>query len=254
MKVSIITVSYNSAATIEKTILSVINQDYRNIEYIVIDGGSTDGTHEIIEAYASHIQYWVSEADNGIYDAMNKGINKAEGDIISIINSDDFFQDNSIISSVVDVFEKNNVKAVFTSIHIVDKEDEVVRYYSIKNFYDWMIRFGIAPPHPGAFISSDIYIKYGLYDLRYKIGADFDFFARIINKEGVSYKKLDINSVAMLEGGVSSNGFKSYKQSSKDIYSSLIRNQIHTSQLFVWLRLPMKFVLHLWIKYQKNSL
>ena len=156
MKVSIITVALNNKAYIEDCINSVISQSYRDIEYIVIDGGSTDGTAEIIRKYEKYISRWVSEQDSGIYDAMNKGINLASGDIIGILNSDDFYYNSDIISSVVKEFEAKKVDSVFADLVYVKRDDPVktVRYYNSAHFNPDKFAYGWMPAHPAFFVKS----------------------------------------------------------------------------------------------------
>ncbi|MCF5518200.1 glycosyltransferase family 2 protein, partial [Pseudomonas sp. PA-3-6E] len=151
MKISIVTVSYNSATTIRDTIESVLSQDYENIEYIIVDGASKDSTMEIVNEYADKISKVVSEPDKGIYDAMNKGISLATGDVIGILNSDDFYESNQAISSVVEKFSAApESQVVFGDIVFVNADDldTVTRFYGAEHFRAWKLRFGWMPPHP----------------------------------------------------------------------------------------------------------
>lgn len=174
--VSIITVTYNSAKTLEETIKSVINQSYSNIEYIIIDGGSTDGTLNIIKKYSDYISYWVSEPDKGIYDAMNKGINIAKGEIIGIINSDDWYE-KDIINEIVQNYIKygenkiyhGNIKFHYKNGTFEEKKPII----NLKNFYKGTILF-----HPTFFVPKKIYNTIGVFNLSYKIAADYDFMLR----------------------------------------------------------------------------
>lgn len=161
MKVSLITVTYNSGATLKDTIESVLSQDYNNIEYIIIDGKSTDNTLNIIQNYeplfSGRIKY-ISEKDNGLYDAMNKGIMKATGDIIGILNSDDFFTTNNIITQITNAFKKNSsIDAVYGEIHFVNPNDlnKCVRYYSSRIFKRSLMRLGFMPAHPSFYIKEN---------------------------------------------------------------------------------------------------
>ena len=150
MKISIITATYNSAATIKDTLTSVNNQDYPNIEHIIIDGNSSDNTLDIVREYGKKVTTIISEPDKGIYDAMNKGIRVATGDIVGILNSDDFFTSDDIISTVALTFNNNNIDALYGDIHFVnpDNLDKTVRYYSSKIFKPSLFRFGFMPAHP----------------------------------------------------------------------------------------------------------
>ena len=183
MKVSIITVCYNSEATIRDTIESVFAQDYSDIEYITVDGGSSDGTLDIIQEYEKRIDIVISESDNGIYDAMNKGIQSATGDVIGILNSDDFFEYPSVISDVVNQFKCNpESNLVFGDVVIVDPTDtkKIVRFYRSNKFKTWKLRFGWMPPHPSSFFKRSAYVLAGNYSLDYKIAADYELFVRML--------------------------------------------------------------------------
>jgi len=173
-KVSIITSVYNGAATIEQTIQSVLNQTYKNIEYIVIDGASTDGTQQVIEKYKDKIAYYTSEKDDGIYYGMNKGIEMATGDIVGIINSDDWYADD-IIQSVVDCFKQNDSDLVYGKINKIlsDGTEKVCSLVPLENIW-----YQMAMPHPSVFIKNYVYSKLGKFDTRYKLAADYELLLR----------------------------------------------------------------------------
>lgn len=243
MKVSIITVAWNSARTVEDALDSVLNQTYKNIEYIIIDGGSSDGTVEIVQGYAHKIHKFVSEPDKGIYDAMNKGISLATGDLIGVLNSDDFYPNNNVISDVVKLFQSNQASdMVLGNVDFVSPTDltSPVRFYSSFRFSPWKMRFGFMPAHPGAFIRRSAYKKVGSYKLGYKIGADFEWFVRAFLVNKLSYVKLNKNLVRMQEGGVSTSGLKSYWIISNEVVRALRENSIYSNLFFVFLRLPIK--------------
>lgn len=242
MKVSIITVAWNSNQTIRRTIDSVMAQTYNDIEYIIIDGGSTDGTVETIKSYGKQIAQFIHEPDEGIYDAMNKGINLATGDVIGILNSDDHFFDENILKQVADKFQSSSASVILTNVCMLSTAGKASRNYKAFNLNKRIMRFGFAPPHPGAFVAREVYYRVGLYDASFKISADFDFFLRILlGSEKIEL--LNIKSVNMLEGGVSTNGMKSYYQSAKELYRALKKNGIYTNYFFIFLRLPLKFFL-----------
>jgi len=179
LKLSIITVCYNSAATIRDTIESVLSQDYADIEYIVVDGGSKDGTQAIVESYGRRISTFVSEPDKGIYDAMNKGVMLATGDVVGILNSDDFYEGPRVISSVVEAFQSRpDSDVVFGDVVFVNAPDlqKITRFYRGNRFAPWKLRFGWMPPHPASFIRRTAYQRVGSYSLKYKISADYEFF------------------------------------------------------------------------------
>ena len=178
MKISIITVTFNSATTVRDTIESVLKQSYPNTEYLIVDGASKDKTVEIVKEYEPKFEgrlHVISEPDKGIYDAMNKGINMATGDVVGILNSDDFFTSDDVIARVADAFAKeNDIDAVYGDIHFVKDENlqKCTRYYSSKSFRPWLLRFGFMPAHPSFYCKRSIFEKYGLYDLQYRTSSD----------------------------------------------------------------------------------
>ena len=167
MKVSIITVCFNSSKTLEKTIQSVAKQTYNNIEYIIVDGKSTDQTVEIIRKYEGVVSRWVSECDNGLYDAINKGITRATGDLIGILNSDDILYSDSTIAEVVNFHLRNDIEASVGNIIQRNVMGNNVRFYSSKYWSPNKLIFGFMPPHPSIFISRFVFGKYGMYDICY---------------------------------------------------------------------------------------
>ncbi len=244
MKISIITVCYNSSQFLESAITSVLAQKYSDIEYIVIDGGSDDGTLAILKTYSDRITHVISEPDKGIYDAMNKGLALATGDVIGILNSDDFYPHTNVINEVVSAFESSPLAdMVLGNVDFVmpSELNKPVRYYSSYSFRPWKMRFGFMPAHPGAFIKKSAYDEVGKYKLGYQIGADFDMFVRLLLVKKRPYFKLNQMLVRMRVGGISTSGFKSYLVSSKEIMRSLKENRIYSNSLFVLLRLPVKF-------------
>lgn len=244
MRLSIITVCYNSAKYIRFAIDSVLSQSYTNIEYIIIDGGSTDGTLEILNEYADQVSFILSEPDDGIYDAMNKGISKASGEVVGILNSDDFYPHKHVIADVVNCFEnKNDVDMVLGNVTFVNTTDLInpVRLYSSFRFSSWKLRFGFMPAHPASFIKKSAYNKVGLYKNGYKIAADFDIFVRMLLVYKLNYAKLDKTLVRMRLGGVSTSGLKSYIISTKEMLKSLRESKVYSNHLMILSRLPIKF-------------
>ena len=235
-KFSIITVSYNSKNTIAKTIESVLSQTYSNIEYIIIDGGSKDGTCEVINRYTERISHVVSERDRGIYDAINKGINFATGNLIGILHSDDFYADETVLEKVSSVFCNKNIDAVFADLIYVhpDDLDRVVRYYSAAGFTPRKFAYGLMPPHPTFFVRREVYEKYGLFKTDYKISADFELLARFLVRHKVSYHYLPEVIVKMRPGGLSTRNFKSNWILNKEIIRACRENNISTNYLKVY--------------------
>ncbi|MCK5559753.1 MAG: glycosyltransferase [Thermoplasmata archaeon] len=165
MKVSIITVCFNNDSTIKDTIDSVLNQSYKNIEYIIIDGDSADKTKDIITSYGNKIDQFVSESDRGIYHAMNKGIKLVKGDIVGMLNADDFFCDYDIIEKLVKEFVTENLDAVFGDVQFVNSQNlkKIVRYYSSKHFHPSKFKYGFMPAHPSFYVKRELFSKYGYY-------------------------------------------------------------------------------------------
>jgi len=246
MKVSVVTVCYNAGATIESTIQSVIKQDYRDVEYIVVDGGSTDETHSIINKYKAAFSHIVIGIDKGMYDAMNKGIALSKGDVISILNADDVFYSSDTLSRVVNEFTwPNSVDAILTNVAFVkgnDQERNITRVVPVKGFAPWKLRFGWMPPHPGVFLKRKIYDKYGEYSLSYKIAADYEYMVRIFLAGNTKYNISKVLTVMMREGGVSTSGLISNHIITTEIVKACIDNNIFTSYILVSLRLPIKFL------------
>jgi len=196
---------YNGIAHLEQTILSVLNQDYDNIEYIIIDGGSTDGTVELIKEYEDKIAYWVSEPDGGIYDAMNKGIEAANGDIVGILNSDDFYYNQDVLSKVAKVFEETNCDCLYGDLVFVNKGDarKIVRYWKSGKFEKNLMTKGWMLPHPTFFVKKEIYQKYGLYNTSLKSAADYEMILRLLHKEKIIVEYIPEILIKMRMGGES---------------------------------------------------
>lgn len=247
MKISIVTATYNSGGTLRDTMISVLAQQYDDFEHIIVDGGSEDNTMDIVRElgprYGGRLRY-ISEPDRGIYDAMNKGISLATGDVVGILNSDDFFTSEQVLSAVVEEFKSASVDAVYGDIHFVKEGDlrKCVRYYSSKSFRPWKMRFGFMPAHPSFYCRREVYQKYGLFDIGFKIGADFENLTRLIfiNRIRTSYIPMDF--VTMRMGGTSTAGIKSHNQISRDIVKALRKNGIRSNPFFVNLRYPVKIM------------
>lgn len=210
MKVSVITVTYNSSETIEETIKSVVNQDYPNIEYIIIDGQSKDNTLDIVNKYKTQIALVISENDNGIYDAIGKGIRKATGDIIVALNSDDMYATNDIISKVVELFKSSHADAVYGDLNYVDRLDtnKVIRKWKSGAYKKGHFLKGWMPPHPTFFVRNYCYQKYGSFNLSLKSAADYELMLRFIHKHGIKVAYLPQLIVNMRAGGQSNVSFK----------------------------------------------
>lgn len=242
MKITIITVCYNSSATLEKTIFSVAGQSYNNIEYIIIDGNSKDDTLNLIKKHEDKITRWISEPDHGLYDAMNKGISMATGDIVGILNSDDTFNSNFVLQEIVNFHTTYGIDASVGNI-VQHKEDEkVVRLYSSKYWKPDKLKIGFMPPHPSIFIKREMFEKYGNYKLGFTIGSDYELITRFFLKEKIRWKYSGIITTAMLVGGLSSSGLASYNLITKEIQKALVMNGILFSPFKIKMRIFWKIV------------
>ena len=244
MKVSIVTVVRNNKKTISDAIDSVLGQVYENIEYIVIDGASTDGTVEVIRRYGDRIDHVVSEPDKGIYDAMNKGIRLATGDVIGILNSDDFYIDSRVISNVAKAFEDEAVGAVFADLVYVRSEElsRSVRRYSSKSFAPSKFAYGWMPAHPTFFLRKKYYDRFGLYKTDYKIAADYELLIRMLYVHKIPYVYIPEVLTKMRLGGASTRSFKSTLTLNREIVRACRENGIRTNLLKVYSKYPKKLL------------
>ncbi len=227
-KVSIITVCYNSAITIEDTIKSVINQDYKNIEYIILDGQSKDNTISIIEKYKEQIAVFKSELDNGMYDALNKGIDLASGEIIAILNSDDFYINNHVISKVVDQMTSKGVDALYGDLWYVDQVDtnKIIRKWISGEYKPGLFLKGWMPPHPAFFVKKSVYEQHGKFDLSLQSASDYELMLRFIHKHKVSITYLPEVLVKMRIGGTSNASFKNRVRANKEDRKAWSKNEL----------------------------
>lgn len=208
MRISVITVCHNSAPTLEKCLKSVADQDYKSVEHIVIDGGSSDGSREILDKFKGHIAAQVCEADNGIYDAMNKGLALASGDIICFLNSDDRYHRKTVLSEVCVEFLSHNLEVLFGDVAVYkDREfTRQIRRYNSGRFDPSRLSWGWMPAHPALFLHKSIVQRVGQFKTNYRIAADFEYIVRIFNSHTVRFKYMPTVFVDMLGGGVSSSG------------------------------------------------
>jgi len=236
MKISIITVVYNNDKTIEDAIVSVLNQNYKNIEYIIVDGASEDKTISIINSYRDNISKFITEPDKGLYDAMNKGIAQATGDIIGILNSDDLYQDRKVITDVVNEFKKHpEIDLLYGDLVYVKGEDtqKIIRNWKSKEYYHEFFEDGNVPPHPSLFIKSKVYKEAGLFNLDYKLAADYEFMFRIFklyNFKPLHMKRL---MVRMRLGGATNKSIKNILNGNKEILRAWIDNGLKVPMLLM---------------------
>lgn len=257
MKISLVTVTFNSSKTLADTIISALNQTYPEIEYIIVDGASKDDTVNVIKEYEAKFEgrmKWISEPDKGLYDAMNKGICMATGDVVGILNSDDFFTSNNVLERVAKEFETNpTLDAIYGDIHFVKDEDltKCTRYYSSSYFRPCLLRFGFMPAHPSFYVRKEVYQKYGLYDLQFSISSDFEMMVRLFGKNKINAKYIPMDFVTMRTGGKSTAGLKAKKKVNRDIASSLKKHSVFTCQAFQCIRYMWKALelIHTKIKY-----
>ena len=243
MKISIVTVCFNSESTVRDTIESVLDQDYSNIEYIIIDGASTDKTIDIINEYSNNIKTIFSEPDKGIYDAMNKGVQISSGDSVGILNSDDIFSHTRVISDIVKIIKDTNVDAVYGDLVVVGrkKTSSIIRNYSSKYFRKWKIRFGLILPHPTFYVKRSLFDKLGFYKINYRVAADFELITRFLTNGITLVRNPDV-MVKMRQGGISSNGFWWRVHQNFEIIRACKENGIYTNIFFIALKLPVKLL------------
>jgi len=245
MKITLITVTFNSGKTISDCMESVLAQNYDNYEYLVIDGGSKDNTVEQIKQYEERFQgrlRWVSERDNGIYDAMNKGIKMATGNVVGILNSDDYFTSSDVFETISKNFDISVSDAIYGDIHFVHDgaPDKCVRYYSSKLFHPFWLRFGFMPAHPSFYCKRSVFERYGLYRLDYKIGADYEMMVRLLKKHKIRAKYLKKDFVTMRTGGVSTQNVQSRITLIKEDVKACRDNGVYTNPLFISLKFLYK--------------
>jgi len=242
-KISIITVSFNSVITIRDTIESIISQDYNNIEYIIIDAGSNDGTLDIIKEYKEHISYFISEADNGIYDGMNKGIAAATGDIVGILNSDDFYPNSFVISNVASTFEKQRCDAVYGDLVYVKffDIDKIIRYWQSGEYTVKKIKNGWMLPHPTFFVKKYLYDKYGYYNTDFKTAADYEMILKLLYKHNIKVFYIPMILVNMRMGGASNSSILNRIRANKEDGLAWTKNQLN-KPLFVRIKKPLQKV------------
>ena len=248
-KISIITVAFNSVKTIQDTIESILLQDYKNIEYIIIDAGSSDGTVEIIKSFGDKITYFISESDHGIYDGMNKGIKAASGDLIGILNSDDFYPNNFILSNVAKTFVNNQCDAVYGDLVYVRDYDKnkIVRYWQAGDYSALKIKNGWMLPHPTFFVKKSIYDRFGLYNTELKSAADYEMILKLLYKQNISVKYIPMILVNMRMGGASNASLMNRIRANKEDGLAWTKNQLN-KPMFIRIKKPLQKVRQFFLK------
>lgn len=228
MKISIITATYNSYTTLGECMNSVLSQNYSSIEYIIVDGASTDKSLDLIkEKAAKHPQIkWVSEPDKGIYDALNKGVSMATGEVIGFLHADDLLANNTIIKDIASTFEKQNCDGLYGNLHYVavDNTDKVIRNWLSQDFHPRLLKRGWMPAHPTLYLKAKVYYTYGYFDTSYKIAADYDFVLRIFKQKRLQFTFLPKTIVKMRVGGASNRDLKHILQKMREDLHALKHN------------------------------
>lgn len=241
MKFSIITATLNSQETINKTLNSIISQDYHDYEVIFVDGHSTDNTINLINNSNIKKKTIINQNGKGVYNAFNEGIKCANGEIILIINSDDYLKETNSLFEINNILVKYPEISLFISnVEMINKNDNIIRNYKSNNFKKFMFYFGHMPPHPGVFIRKEIYEKYGLFNEHYENAGDFEFLVRIILKQKINFKIIKKCFIQMSYGGKSNKNLKSFLKNTIEIKKALNMNNIQTSYFLVIIRFIIK--------------
>ncbi len=243
LKISILTVCYNSGFTIKDAIESVIAQDYPNIEYIIVDGGSKDDTKSIIDSYSQHISKYVSEPDGGIYDAMNKAIKMATGDVIGLLNSDDFYHHTQVISDIANCFDsRGETDIVYGNISYVSQKDtdKIIRTVKSKQYYNTFFEDGEIVPHPTFFVRSKVYGALGDYNLSFKFAADYEYTLRALKIHQFKAYYLDQFLVKMRMGGATTQNMVSIFKVNQEIVRAFKINKLKVGIFFLTKRIYKK--------------
>lgn len=241
MRISVITATYNSGRTIGDTLESVLRQTYKDVELIVVDGASRDDTMDVVRRYEPRFGgrlHWTSEPDRGIYDAMNKGIARATGDVIGILNSDDFYTSDTVLERVAEAMAGGDVDAVYGDIHYVRDGDlhKCVRYYSSRPFRRGLMRLGFMPAHPSFYCRREVYERCGTFDTTYRVAADFENLLRLIYVNRIRTRYLPVDFVTMRTGGASTSGLSSHRQIMRDHLRALRSNGVWSCTPLLGLR------------------
>jgi len=256
MKVSVVTICFNSAKTIEFTLNSVITQKYKNIEHVIVDGGSSDGTIGILKNYENINKKIIYASNKKLYESLNIGIKKSSGDLISILHSDDIYNNTNIISQVVNIAKREREREIFIGNVLYFKNKEflnIKRNYRVKSLSKTNFLIGDMPPHTGTFYKKEIFKKYGYYDEGYKISADFDHMINLFIINRLNYKCLNFVTTRMRMGGISGKNIDSFILINKEILHSLKKRGLKASFLKILLRIPGKIFQYISLNKKKNN-
>jgi glycosyltransferase involved in cell wall biosynthesis len=249
MKVSIITVCYNSESTIEDTIKSVANQTHPDIEYIIIDGNSRDATVEMIKKHSAFVSKWISEKDTGIYDAMNKGLEMATGEIIGILNADDVFANSNVIENIVNFFRDQSIEALYADLKYVQRKDisKVIRFWKSGEYAEGKFYYGWMPPHPTLYLRKSVYQKYGNYRTDMPSAADYELMLRMIHVQKIKLAYYPQVIVLMRDGGFSNRTLQNRIKANRDDRRAWQVNNVHP-KFYTLLMKPLSKILQFVIK------
>jgi glycosyltransferase involved in cell wall biosynthesis len=242
---SVITVCFNSALTLNRALQSVIHQDWPNIEHIVIDGASTDTTVHVIESNKAHLAHVLSEPDHGIYDAMNKGLDLATGDVICFLNADDYYDSNQVLSKVAEVMQQGHLDAIVGDVGFFRKgnSDRLVRHYRSDRFTPERLAWGWMPAHPALFMRREVYRRIGYFKIDYEIAADYEYIVRAFcGAQPLRYEHLPEVLVRMQMGGVSTKGFGATILLNQEVIRACRENGVSTNYFKLLLKYPMKLM------------
>ncbi len=244
MKISVITVCFNSQATIERSIQSVVDQQWPEVEHIVIDGGSTDGTLAILERFTQHLAVLVSEPDKGIYDAMNKGLARFTGDVVCFLNADDQYADTTVFAEVVHQMRMYHLDALVTDVGFFEPDDptRMTRRYRSGRFSPQRLSWGWMPAHPGLFLSSDVIRRVGAFKTDYRIAGDYEYIIRAFHGHQLNYKHLPRVMVKMQAGGISNSSWRNRLLLNMEVVRACKENGINTNLMKILLKYPLKLL------------
>lgn len=242
--ISVITVCFNSRSTIERCIQSVIDQDWPHIEHIVIDGGSGDGTGLTLERFSAHLAYWVSEPDKGIYDAMNKGLARATGDVVCFLNADDCYADSTALRAVAHEMHHHRLDALVADVGFfrANAPLRMIRRYRSDRFSPERLAWGWMPAHPGFFLRRDVAQRVGSFKTNYRIAGDYEFVVRAFHGQKLRYRHLPRVLVHMQSGGASNNGWRSRILLNQEVLRACRENGLKTNMIKILSKYPAKLL------------
>ena len=242
--ISVITVSYNSQATVERAIDSVIGQDWPHVEHIVIDGGSSDGTRQTLERMGPQLAFWVSEPDHGIYDAMNKGLARATGDVVCFLNADDWYADSTVLSAVAQEMGQHRLDALVADVGFfkADNPTRMIRRYRSDRFSPSKLAWGWMPAHPGFFLKREVAQRVGPFKIDYRIAGDYEFVVRAFHGHKLRYRHLPRVLVHMQAGGASNNGWRAKVLLNQEVLRACRENGVSTNMAKILSKYPAKLL------------